>query len=321
MMRKKILLLLVLLFIVAGVNTWLVTSYRQRNMDSYLAAYLDKEQMLVKAESPKIIIVGGSNAAFGYRSGMIAQATGLPVVNTGLQGGIGIRYYLKAIEPHIKAGDIILISPEYHFFTNGFIGPDTLIQLLLINPPGIKYVSSVEEVRKMIVAFPAVHTRAIKNMVLDYHYNCRKCFKEEEVYFRGAFDENGDYIFGNVEPEYTSTPFTINVKDSPGTFKRQIRLLNQFAEITRSKGAQVVLSFPATTGFGSVETADYFAMLEMTLRKELSFEVIGSPGDSQYDSRYMFDTFYHLNEEGAVIHTGKLLEGLCSLDLPIACAR
>ena len=156
--------------------------------------------------------MGGSNAAFGYRSPLIAERTGMPVINMGLQGAIGIRFYLNAIRPYVNPGDIIVISPEYHNFTLGFSGPDTLLQLLIIDPAAIKNISTIEEVARVSQVFLSVHTVAVKNLVLDDVYHCVNCFKEEDIYFRGAFDANGDYIFGNTVPDFTPTPFTIDLE-------------------------------------------------------------------------------------------------------------
>ena len=321
MTKKKTFFLLLTLLVLAAANIWLVTQYRQRNMDSFLAAYLDKSKALAETKSPKIIIVGGSSAVFGYRSNLIQQRTGLPVVNTGLQGGVGIRFYLNAIEPYIGEGDIILISPEYHNFTNHFSGPDTLLQLLIIDPASLRYISSLEEVLKLIKVIPAVHTQAIKNLVLDDYFHCKTCFKEEAIYFRAAFDQNGDYIFGKVEPEYTSTPFIVDVSASRKNYQDQINVLNRFAAYARSKGAQVVLAYPPTTRFGNAATADYLAALDATLRRELTFPVVGTPADSQFDSLFMFDTYYHLNANGSVIHTNRVLDELCALDLSLTCTH
>jgi len=321
MTKKRSLFLLLTFLILAAANIWLVTQYRQRNMDSFLAAYLDKGKALTESKSPRIIIVGGSSAAFGYRSNLIQQRTGLPVVNTGLQGGVGIRFYLNAIEPYIGEGDIILISPEYHNFTNRFSGPDTLLQLLIIDPGSLRYISSLEEVLKLVKVIPAVHTQAVKNLVLEEYFRCKTCFKEEAIYYRAAFDQNGDYVFGKVEPEYTSTPFTVDVTASRKNYQDQVKVLNRFAAYARSKGAQVVLTYPPTTRFGNTATAEYLAALDATLRRELTFPVVGTPEGSQFDSLFMFDTFYHLNANGSVIHTNRVLDGLCALDISLTCTH
>jgi hypothetical protein len=52
--------------------------------DNYLAAVLEKDRIIRNASSPKVILVGGSNLAFGIDSKMMQDSLGMSVVNMGL---------------------------------------------------------------------------------------------------------------------------------------------------------------------------------------------------------------------------------------------
>ena len=51
---------------------------------TFLGALRDKYERLTSLEEPKIVIIGGSSAAFGLDSAVIEEHTGMPVVNFGL---------------------------------------------------------------------------------------------------------------------------------------------------------------------------------------------------------------------------------------------
>ena len=81
--------------------------------DNYLAAVLEKDRLIRTTPSPKMILVGGSNLAFGIDSKMLQDSLGIRVVNMGLYAKLGLRYMLAQVRPYIKTGDVVIVVPEY----------------------------------------------------------------------------------------------------------------------------------------------------------------------------------------------------------------
>ena len=94
--------------------------------DNYLAAVLEKDRIIRNAESPKIILVGGSNLAFGIDSKMMQDALRMPVVNMGLYAKLGLKYMLAQVRPYIRKGDIVVVVPEYDLFYGDFANGDRI---------------------------------------------------------------------------------------------------------------------------------------------------------------------------------------------------
>ena len=82
----------------------------------YMAAISDKHHRLSTVESPRIILVGGSNLAFSVDSEKIEKHFERPVVNMGLHAGLGLKFMLNEIQPALNGGDIVIIFPEYEHF-------------------------------------------------------------------------------------------------------------------------------------------------------------------------------------------------------------
>ena len=99
--------------------------------DDYLAAYNKKMHLLETISSPRIIFVGGSNLCFGLDSRRIIDSLGLPVINTGLHAGIGLKFLIDDMRPLLRKGDIVVYAPEYsHFFGSAYGEKATLAPLM-----------------------------------------------------------------------------------------------------------------------------------------------------------------------------------------------
>lgn len=83
---------------------------------SYMAGLKAKVARLKSTEGPKIVLIGGSNLAYGIDSAMIEKALGMPVVNMGITAGLGFKYHLESVRDRLRRGDIVIASPEYHHF-------------------------------------------------------------------------------------------------------------------------------------------------------------------------------------------------------------
>ena len=58
----------------------------------YFEAYSQKDKLLKETPSPRIVFVGGSSLAFALDSKRISDSIGLPVINTALHAGMGMKF-------------------------------------------------------------------------------------------------------------------------------------------------------------------------------------------------------------------------------------
>ncbi len=318
----RALLVTIVLTITLAVNAVLVIAYRQRNMQSYLAGFIDKQKLIETTASPKVILAGGSSVAFGFDSEALSEEIGMPVVNMGLQGGLGIRFVLESLRPYLHNGDIIILSPEYHNIFSQLSGGELLAQMLVVDPGGIRYLSSAREFTEVLRAFPAVHAEAIKNMAEDLKLrHCYLCQNRETIYFRSAFDPNTGDILSNEDPAYPlngqvlSLPFSIGAKD----LSKNISYFNKYYRSVVAQGVTMYFLYPSTVKTTSPETARLLQDLSTVLQTSLKFPTLGTPLEAQFDNELMFDTPYHLNQKGDVLRTQQLADWLCQADKDLLC--
>ena len=86
---------------------------------SYQSAIQDKFDALMNTNEPKIIILGGSSAAFGINQQLIEMETGYKVVNLGVHADFGRAFYAELSKANINSGDIVLIGYEYGWNEQG----------------------------------------------------------------------------------------------------------------------------------------------------------------------------------------------------------
>ncbi len=104
------------------------------NPKGYIREQIIKQSMLsAENRKPAIILVGGSNVAFGYDSKIICDSMNMDVVNFGLHAGFGLKYIIDDLSQYIKKGDVIIISPEYaHFFDKMAYGEKPLADIFYL---------------------------------------------------------------------------------------------------------------------------------------------------------------------------------------------
>jgi hypothetical protein len=84
-----------------GETTWLRSMYQR------------KVALAQEIEAPKIIVTGGSGAHYTIDSDVLEQELGMPVINLGIDGPVGLNIILPSVLPQVKEGDKVLLIPEY----------------------------------------------------------------------------------------------------------------------------------------------------------------------------------------------------------------
>jgi hypothetical protein len=294
---------------------FLISRYDTRaSDDNYLAAVLEKDRLIRSTPSPKIILVGGSNLAFGIDSRTMRDSLHVNVVNMGLYAKLGLRYMLAQVKPYLRPGDVVVIVPEYDQFYGKFSeGDNTLNTALLYAPPDrigdfVKSYSVVD-----VVLRPRVENvrRAFLQATADAFGMKNKYFPRDTnpVYNRRSFNQYGDMM--SHLGRKSMKPEAIYAGELPAAkeFSRAaLEELNDIADAARSQGARVYFLFPSYMDRAYSNNASAIAALERRLAREMRIPILGTPKDFVYPSNWFFDTRYHLNELGRGPRTMKMIE-------------
>jgi len=282
--------------------------------ESYMAASLQQVRLLREEEGPRIIVIGGSNVAFGIDAALMQSELSIPVINDGLHVRLG-GAPLSELQQYIHEGDVIILSLEYAFFTSekylhGY--PDILSDWIEYDPYRTRYVSySLGEIMQI---YHVMLQRKI-NRSLDTYLHSGSLNESRSIYLAHNFDTNGDFI-GHLylDPEdpkkIISDAYTVT-----NLFEEAFLFLNEFKRRANDKGATVFFEAPASRETNCLATGKNNLMNFYKILEEKTFIPILTDLDHLcMDDKYFFDTDHHLTAEGREIRTKNLIENILKVN-------
>ncbi|ARJ43317.1 hypothetical protein B1H58_15595 [Pantoea alhagi] len=290
---------------------------------------IKKTDLLSKVKSPeRIVIISGSNSLFGFDSSVIEEGTGIPTFNFGLHASLDMSYLSKVASNIAKKGDIFVAPLEYTYYVRKSMYSDWFINNMIAW--GADYLHGLDIFDQ--ASFIA-HTDARrvfeglltpKRRVLTSEHDIKR-FIPTGVY-RGysykSIKRNGDIITPENQTSHVKSLMSnIDAEGSPLTYessskpaKYSIDQIIKLKEAIESKGAKLILIWPA-----SIKSESFNEMNESSshfiseIKREVSEEGIDihcKPYEFNLDSKYFFDTYYHLNKSGEELRANKVLDCL-----------
>ena len=301
---------------------------------TYMGELKYKARRLSSVAGPKIVLVGGSAAAFGADSALIEKEfPNYEVVNFGMYAALGSRMMLDLAQPGIGEGDIVIFMPEINEqtlsdFTDGAYalqGLDGAWALLWRIRPDL-YPS-------IFGAMPAFAMEKLR-------YQLAKTVPDPgALYRRDSFNEYGDVdndmVSQNIMPEEYDPDLPVVMSDELPT-EEFADYLNDYSRRLGKKGASFYYHFcpvnelavagGALSGsdrLGSAESAgsegqtDSLSLAEQSalafythLDAVLDFPLLGDPRKAVMKAGWFYDTNFHLNRTGRTFFTRQLVRDL-----------
>ena len=273
--------------------------------ETFLGEFEKKVDRLYETEGEKIVFIGGSSLAFGLDANLLSETLGKPVINFGLYATLGTKVMMDYAKGAIGEGDIIVIAPEMNEQTwSLYFNAEAMWQALDGNYHDFRYLSS-DDYSAMLGSFWKFATSKAKY------------FKQElnvsglGIYRASSFDEYG-FIANNRDKDYNTMPGGFDA-GMPITFSTDIissefvDYVNEFVKYAESKGAKVYLgSCPINESAVPLDlTMDDIEAYVSALNEAFDCEILGSPANMIYPSGYFFDSNFHMNSAGAILHTAQ----------------
>lgn len=277
--------------------------------NAFPAALVDKHHYAQSISSPKIVLLGGSNVAFGFNSPHLSKRTGMPVVNMALLAPLGIEYILSDAQAYIKKGDIIIMSFEYNIGVKGDI--ESQLYTADFIPENKNFVSDtshlIEKWKSRILHrlhAPVKIETVLENPRIEDPFS---------IYFRGAFTKEGDIVshLNNYKG---------NVHDDAGQvlsfhFKPHIETINRFTKQFEDQGAKVFYLYPVIAESFYKNATHAIHELEGNMAESLHAKILAKPGQSVFPDSSCFDTVFHLNGPARDIHTENVANALLRIGI------
>ncbi len=272
---------------IGGYPSWLRSTYEL------------KVALAKKIKQPKIIVAGGSGVHFTINSQVMEEALGMPVMNFGTNGGIGLNVMLPSVIDQVQPGDIMLLIPEYTFLLDDD-GLDRLSATygLIIGRPGLGGVPPKDLVENTLaLGMPSLPSlvQTGKNFVQEGRLD----------YFDDPLTKRGDATI-ELKRNGKWWPMTVQSQVSQHT----IDSLQQFKKEVELRGGTLVLSLPVIYGAKDAKTlhnlqktADALSRVAPTLYNPETFNI-------KNNSDLFADTHYHLKIPARVTRSQELADQL-----------
>jgi hypothetical protein len=287
----------------------------------YAKASVLKHAALAADEKKKIVLVGGSNFAYGMDSQVLSKATGCPVVNMGMNGYFGVRFMMEEVKPELHKGDIVVIAWEYDSFYKSVDGTNTdLLMVTKANPDAFRFLTPRQKV-SVISRYPFVAQQKVLRLMGDGYEGLTHSLGAEkedadptgikEVESLASFTPNGDLI-GHLDKTWAyDLEDGLDMSTLPMD-KEIVPLMKSFADEMNAKGVKVMVSWtPIIDDFYNRHTAE-IERLSAKMSAIPEFNIARPAHDFVFPASQHFDTVFHLNAEGRAIRSEMLTEDILS---------
>ena len=298
-MKKLITTFLILMIIILSPFIGILiygSTQENKYEDTFYAELKYKTELLENTKENKIVFIGGSSLAFGLRSDEIEKALGYKVVNYGLYAAIGTKPMMDLALRDIKEGDIVILAPELSKETYSLNFNYEMMNKCLENCGYYQNrFNLIDRGNLLVNKFSFIIERTGANVDAKAPYDLN------------SFNEYGDIESGLVKQNilydfYDTEQLIIPNKELAN--KEFIEYINSYARKVERKGAKIFFTYSPTNRLSLVgdNISDFYDVLE----KELKVKILGTIRDFVYHEDYFYDTNYHLNYAGSLLHSKQL---------------
>ncbi len=286
--------------------------FRTAPADRYFEIIPTKRERLRTVPPPRLLLVGGSSAAFGLDSRTLEQRLGIGVVNLGLHGSLGPRRFLTEARRGLKSGDVVALSVEYEFFCRDGRGGE-FWEAIRVDPASLRTLSVNEVAWMMDNSYQFLGSQLRRTLL--FLPGAAPEGKVDEPYLRHCFNPYGD-IDGRFRTKQRTAQFTADLAERPLSAidrrrtKDLIGQLNAFACEGERLGARVFVAWPAVPETFYRANRAVIEGIGDAVATHFIGGVLRRPADAVLPDAAFFDTRYHLLDEASIANARALGEAL-----------
>ncbi|HBL14339.1 MAG TPA: hypothetical protein DD379_23720 [Cyanobacteria bacterium UBA11162] len=271
--------------------------------------YAIKSRIAKSIQTPKLVIVGGSNVLFGISCQMLHEQTKIPCVNGGTLLGLGPDYLFTVARSWLKPGDLVLLPLEYEQYQDNGIPTSDLIDYVLARD--YNYLLSTDLVTKIRLIGGISYPRLTRGILAKI-----KPPQPQTTGFQSkTLNEYGDETNlqqSDISEEMTKKVAAIKPMQIGGYISSSHGMdsIAKFVKWCETNHIKVVATWPNTIWFEDYNTPskqELFRSIEHFYHT-INVPVLGQPRDFMYDKSLFWDTIYHLNDRGVHHRTKQTID-------------
>ncbi len=271
--------------------------------ETYYEELSNMHTRIKETKNRKIVIIGGSNVAFGIDVTQLEKdLPGYTVCPFGLYAAVGTSAMLSLSEKYINEGDIVVLAIEPSSDTfSSYFGANAFLKC-------------AESDKSLLTDLSQKQKEAVVGSYYDYL--CERLAikksgifpKAERVYSASSFDENCNMTFlragNNMALGFDSGALVDFSKVK--VEKALADQINEYIKNAAKKGANVYISFSPVNREAVVGDDSGIELFYDEISSKLDAKIISNPNNYIYDSCWFYDNNFHLNTDGAKIRSHQL---------------
>lgn len=291
------------------------------DQNDYAKVSVLKHDRMASIEGPKVVLVGGSNLAFGVESDVIENATGCATANMGMNGYFGPRFMLQEVRPKLNAGDVVVIAFEWDNFGKSVDGSGKDLLAVAKSNPYVWQFLSLKQQGMAVESMPFVaqaKTVRVAETILEQVGVIDVSNDESKVEINDietvkAFDSKGD-LNGHDgliwDGEYEQG---IDIGGA-GLETKIIDLIKEFARDMKARDVTVIVSFtPTMASYYDEQQATIEQAYQLLITGDDAVTVPRPPQAYRFETEYFFDTVYHLKTTTRDIRSQMIADDINSI--------
>ncbi|MGB3693368.1 MAG: hypothetical protein WA865_04260 [Spirulinaceae cyanobacterium] len=252
------------------------------------AVYNEKMALAEEVDAPRrLLTTGGSGAHYSINSEVLEQEVGIPVINLGIDGRLGLNVILDSIIEKIRPGDVVLLIPEYSMV---LLDEDGLAERsadfgLAIGKPGLGGVPAKDLAHNtLLLGVPSL--RSLTKAAVDLATK-----GEITGYYSDPITKKGD---PTTVKQRAGKWWKMSVNQSISPSSHSFKRIKQFRQDLEAKGAHLVISLPWVYAKTDGETVDNVGKIAQELEKIAPVIYDEETLNLQSNAALFADTHYHL---------------------------
>ena len=274
--------------------------------------YQIKYQRLITAKDPKLVIISGSNSAYGVDSALLEKLTGnkYNVVNYGCNQDTPAAFYIEVASHFLGKGDILLHQPEPRDYQFGRNAINTTTWQIFEGAYDAFSLVDIRQYTNLFSSFASFNGSRMSMTPRSY-----------ENYTSETVNQYGDYIKLKKGTTIQATIDGYLKNGGVGNTSLNLGLLtdaytanlNRAFDMVKAKGARVYISFACLMRISMTaesQTAAHQQRYKEEIARKWHGTVISDPGTYLMDEKYFYNSIFHLNTEGSQVRTANLAKDL-----------
>lgn len=280
--------------------------------DSYYAVLPQMYHRLCGTEGKKLVVVGGSNVAFGLDGALLEQLLAeqgyeYTVCPFGLYAAVGTSAMLDLSEETLTQGDLVVLAIEPASQTMSTYFGATAFWKCAEDAPDMLSALDGQRRGAMLGNYTAYLQERVSILASGIFPAA------EGVYARTSFNDRCDMIYdrpGNVMGAGFDMDTPIDLADVTieDAFAQQVA---EYCQSAQKAGAEVCVSFSPMNRSAVLDVSEETVQAFFDrVNQAFACPVISDPNNYLLDSGWFYDSNFHLNSAGAEVRTYSLAQDI-----------